>query len=189
MTMMNILASNARMALLHSTRGTVPSMRSDLFAISAQLNFNPVSQKHHTPAPSARLVSHFTVQPQLDAARFPVPTGGFVEQVSPAIIDRTGRLHVGGRTMRASLRRMSFAAAAVIAIAGGTTALPSTAQARGWHHGWHGGGWGWGPGFAFGFGGPYYGGPYAYAGDCVMRRRWVINRWGHRAFRWVRVCY
>ena len=93
--------------------------------------------------------------------------------------------------MRASVRRMSIAAAAVIAIAGATTALPSAAQARYWHHGHygHGGGWGWGPGFAFGFGGPYYGGPYAYAGDCVMRRRWVINRWGHRVFRWVRVCY
>ena len=24
---------------------------------------------------------------------------------------------------------------------------------------------------------------------CVMRRRVVINRWGHRVWRWVRVCY
>jgi hypothetical protein len=110
-----------------------------------------------------------------------------MEQVSLATIDRTGRLHVEEGTMRASFRRLSIAAAAAIAVAGATTVLPSTAQARYWHHGWHGGGWG--PGFAFGFGGPYYGGPYAYAGDCVMRRRWVINRWGHRVFRWVRVCY
>ena len=37
---------------------------------------------------------------------------------------------------------------------------------------------------------PNYGGPYsAYGGDCVMRRRWVINRWGHRVLRWTRVCY
>ena len=69
--------------------------------------------------------------------------------------------------------------------------------------GWRGGGWGWGvgPGFAlglglgalgaapyYGYGGPYYG-SYAYGGDCVMRRRPVINRWGHRVWRWVRVCY
>jgi hypothetical protein len=29
------------------------------------------------------------------------------------------------------------------------------------------------------YGGPYYG-AYAYGGNCVMRRRPVINRWGHR---------
>ena len=97
--------------------------------------------------------------------------------------------------MRASLRRVVLAAAAIIAI----SALPGTAEAR-WHGGWHGhggwGGFGWGfaPGFALGFGAPYYGGYYggpyyAYGGDCVMRRRWVINRWGHRVWRWTRVCY
>jgi len=79
-------------------------------------------------------------------------------------------------------------------------ALPGTAEARwhggGWHGGWHGHGrWGgFGSGFAIGFGAPYYGGYYggpyyAYEGDCVMRRRWVINRWGHRVLRWTRVCY
>ena len=62
----------------------------------------------------------------------------------------------------------------------------------GW--GWRGFGWGFAPGFAIGFGAPYYGGfyggpYYAYGGDCVMRRRWVINRWGHRVLRWTRVCY
>jgi hypothetical protein len=85
--------------------------------------------------------------------------------------------------------------------------LPTAAQAQHWHGGgghWHGGGFGWGfaPGFAlglgvgaapyYGYGGPYgygYGGPYAYAGDCVMRRRWVINAYGQRVFRWTRVCY
>ena len=63
-------------------------------------------------------------------------------------------------------------------------------------HGWGWGGFGWGfaPGFAIGFGAPYYGGYYggpysAYGGDCVMRRRWVINRWGHRVLRWTRACY
>ena len=79
---------------------------------------------------------------------------------------------------------------------------PGSAEARwhggGWHGhgGWGGGGFGWGfaPGFAIGFGAPYYGGYYggpyyAYGGDCVMRRRWVINRWGHRVLRWTRVCY
>ena len=76
-----------------------------------------------------------------------------------------------------------------------------TADAQRWRGGgWRGGGWGWGvgPGFALGlglgaapyyaYGGPYYG-SYAYGGDCVMRRRAVINRWGHRVWRWVRVCY
>lgn len=116
--------------------------------------------------------------------------------------------------MRTSLRRAVTALAAAVAITAATAALPGTAQARwhggwhgggwhggGWHGGWRGGGWGWrgfgwgfAPGFAIGFGAPYvggfYGGPYyAYGGDCVMRRRWVINRWGHRVLRWTRVCY
>lgn len=102
--------------------------------------------------------------------------------------------------MRTSLRRIATAAVAVIAVGAATAALPGTAEAR-WHGGWrgHGGwgsggfGWGFAPGFAVGFGAPYYGGyyggPYAYGGDCVMRRRWVINRWGHRVWRWTRVCY
>jgi hypothetical protein len=86
--------------------------------------------------------------------------------------------------------------------------LPSTADARWgghWHGGgghWHGGwgGWGWGLGtglavglaaapFYGGYGyGPYYG-AYGYGGDCAMQRRWVVNRWGYRVLRWVRVCY
>jgi len=118
--------------------------------------------------------------------------------------------------MHAALRKMAIVAAAVVTIAGTTTALPSAAQAQRWHGGgwhgggWHGGGWrggrgwGWG-GFGLGFGtglalagpgwgwgwGPgwYGGGPYAFAGNCVMRRRWVINQWGHHVWRWVRVCY
>lgn len=111
--------------------------------------------------------------------------------------------------MRAALRKIAIAAAAAVTIVGATAALPTTADAGwhgggwhggGWHGGgWRGGGWGWGfaPGFALGlglgaapyyaYGGPYYG-AYAY-GDCVMRRRAVINRWGHRVWRWVRVCY
>ena len=112
--------------------------------------------------------------------------------------------------MRTSLRRIVTAVAAAVVITAATAALPDTAQARwhggGWHGGWRGGGWrgggwgwrgfGWGfaPGFAIGFGAPYvggfYGGPYyGYGGDCVLRRRWVINRWGHRVLRWTRVCY
>jgi hypothetical protein len=101
--------------------------------------------------------------------------------------------------MRTSLRRIVMAAAAVIAVGTATVALPGAAEAR-WHGGWrgHGGwggfGWGFAPGFAIGVGAPYYGGYYggpyyAYGGDCVMRRRWVINRWGHRVLRWTRVCY
>ena len=90
--------------------------------------------------------------------------------------------------MRTSLRRIVMAAAAVIAVGTSTVALPGAAEAR-WHGGWrgHGGwggfGWGFAPGFAIGVGAPYYGGYYggpyyAYGGDCVIRRRWVINRWG-----------
>src|SRR6185437_637137 len=44
MTRMNVLAKIARMALLHSTRGIVPRHAAGLFAISAQLNRNPVSR-------------------------------------------------------------------------------------------------------------------------------------------------
>ena len=110
--------------------------------------------------------------------------------------------------MPTSPRRIVMVTAAVIAVGAATAALPSTAEARwhgggwhggGWYGGWHGrGGWGWGgfgwgfaPGFAIGFGAPYWGGGpyYAYGGDCVMRRRWVINRGGHRVLRWARVCY
>jgi hypothetical protein len=99
-------------------------------------------------------------------------------------------------TMCTALRRMAITATAVATIAGATLALPTTSDATwggwhggGWHGGgWRGGGWGWGvgPGFALGlglgaapyyaYGGPYYG-SYAYGGDCVMRRRAVINRW------------
>jgi hypothetical protein len=107
-------------------------------------------------------------------------------------------------SMRSSFKKIGIAAAAAIAIAGATVALPGAAEARGghgghWHGGgghWHGGGFGWGfaPGFALGFGAPYYGGgyydgPYAYGGDCVMRRRWVYDGYGHRVLRWRRVCY
>jgi hypothetical protein len=101
-----------------------------------------------------------------------------------------------------------MAAATVIVVGTATAALSGTAEARwhgggwhggGWHGGWGRGGWGWGgfgwgfaPGFAIGVGAPYWGwgGPsYAYGGDCVLRRRWVINRWGHRVLRWTRVCF
>jgi hypothetical protein len=45
--------------------------------------------------------------------------------------------------------------------------------------------------------GGYYGGPYAYdygydnayAGECYIRRYWVINRYGHRVLRRGQVCY
>jgi len=109
--------------------------------------------------------------------------------------------------MRALLRKIGIAAATAVAITGITAALPNAANAQHWHGGggrWHGGGggfgWGLGTGLALGFGAPYYGGyygpyaydyggPYAYAGDCVMRRRWVIDGYGRRVLRWTRVCY
>ena len=111
--------------------------------------------------------------------------------------------------MRAALRKTVISAAAMLVIVGATVALPGTADARwGGHGGWRGGGWGWGgvglglgtglalglaagPGWGYyspyGYG-PYYG-AYGYGGDCVMRRRWVVNRFGHRVLRWVRTCY
>jgi len=104
--------------------------------------------------------------------------------------------------MRAALRKTVIATAATLAIVGATVAVPGSADARwGGHGGWRGG-WGWGgvglglgtglalglaAGPAWGYG-PYYG-AYAYGGDCVMRRRWVVNRFGQRVWRWVRVCY
>jgi hypothetical protein len=118
--------------------------------------------------------------------------------------------------MRTSFRRIAMATLAVVTIGTATATLTGTAEARwhgggwhgggwhgggwhgGWNRGWRRGGWGWGgfgwgfaPGFAIGFGAPFYGGGpyYAYGGDCVMRRRWVINRWGHRVLRWTRVCF
>ena len=105
--------------------------------------------------------------------------------------------------MRTPLRKIAIAIAAAVTIVGTTAALPTAADAA-WHghgghwHGggghWHGGGWDFGTGLALGFGAPYYGGyyaydPYPYDGGCAMRRRPVINRYGHRVWRWVRVCY
>jgi|SRR6476646_2963251 len=113
--------------------------------------------------------------------------------------------------MAMRLRNIGIALAATIAL-GFATAAPASAQ-----HGWggHGGGhWGhgghWGGGFGPGFVGglalgavagyPYYGysyGPYAaYGYDgfyddglvCYLRRHVVINRWGERIVRRVRVC-
>src|SRR5690348_5171449 len=120
--------------------------------------------------------------------------------------------------MRAVFRKFVIAAAIAVAAIATTAVLPGTAQARwgggyhGGHYGghWHGGGWGWGgfgwglgTGLALGWGAPYYGGYYggyypyggyyAYGpgayGDCYVRRRWVINRYGHRVLRRVTVCY
>lgn len=89
-----------------------------------------------------------------------------------------------------TLRNIGLAVAATVAIAGAAigTSAPAMAQYR--HHHWHGGGWGpgFGAGLAFGAA-PYYyrGGPYAY-GDCYIRRQVVINRFGERIVRRVRVC-
>jgi len=90
--------------------------------------------------------------------------------------------------MRTSLRRIAMAASAVIAVGAATAALPDTVGA--------------GAGSA---GAsrlvlrsasvpPTTVGTMAAripptGGDCVMRRRWVINRWGHRVLRWTRACY
>lgn len=113
--------------------------------------------------------------------------------------------------MRTGVRRLAFAAVAAMMIVSG---MPAAVSAQDYHGGWHGGGgdhwrgggnwhgdhdWhgGWGgfglgllPGFLFGYGvAHYYAPPPAYGPDCVLRRRWLINRWGYRVLRWVRICY
>jgi hypothetical protein len=49
--------------------------------------------------------------------------------------------------MRDKLRKLGFATAMMIAVAGTTVALPDSAHAR-WGGGWHGGGWHGGDGVA-----------------------------------------
>src|SRR3569833_1764595 len=102
------------------------------------------------------------------------------------------------------IRNLGIALAATVAL-GLATAAPASAQH--WGHHWHGGGWGgFGPGFVGGLalgaavGAPYYGYGYAtyaaygyddgyYGGPaCYVRRHVVINRFGERIVRRVRVC-
>jgi hypothetical protein len=113
--------------------------------------------------------------------------------------------------MHQTLRRFRMTAAALLVVAGSTMALSGAASAQHWHGGgghWGGQGWGWG-GFGLGVGtglalgaAPYYGGyygygpyaydygdgPYSYAGGCYVRRQWVVEGYGRRILRRVRVC-
>lgn len=100
--------------------------------------------------------------------------------------------------MQTPWKRLGVAAVTAVAIVG----FAGSANAQ--HH--HGGGGGFGPGFVGGlaagaiiggapyyggyYDGPYayYGGPYAYGGGCYIERHFVINRFGHRVIRRVRVC-
>jgi hypothetical protein len=100
--------------------------------------------------------------------------------------------------MQTPWKRIGVAAVAALAIVG----FASSANAQ--HN--HSGGGGFGPGFVGGLAagavigsGPYYGGyyggpyaygggPYAYGSGCYIERQVVINRWGHRVIRRVRVC-
>jgi len=80
---------------------------------------------------------------------------------------------------------LKFAKVLAVALTlGGAIALAPTAALAQHHHHWRGGGgWGYGPGFALGFGlgaAPYYGyygGPYAYAGDCGWMRVRTYYGW------------
>ena len=115
------------------------------------------------------------------------------------------------------LGRIGIAALAAATIAG-SVALTTEADARGFG-GFHGGGFPGGgfrggfrggPGFGIGaglaigaLGAGYYGYPYGgygypygayaydadYGGECFLRRRIVIDRFGYRHVRHVRVCY
>ena len=121
-------------------------------------------------------------------------------------------------TMRVDIRRAALVAVAGVALVatGSGSALAAHGGHGGAHsHGGHAfaghgggfhsrrGGEGSGPGFvgglAFGavVGAPYgyYGAPYGYDSyaydsgpDCYLTRQVVINRWGHRVIRRVRVC-
>ena len=103
-----------------------------------------------------------------------------------------------------TIQKYAVAGAAAIALAfaaGAAQARPHGGHFGGHahfgHHGHFGGGFG--PGFVGGLAlgavasGPYYGydyGPYAYdyGPDCYIRRTVVVNRWGHRIVRRIRVC-
>ena len=97
--------------------------------------------------------------------------------------------------MRASLKKIGLAAVMALTVAGTALVTAGSAQAQYRH-----GGGGFGPGFVGGlaagavigggpyYGGGYYGGPYAYGGGCYIERQVVINRFGHRVIRRVRVC-
>jgi|SRR5665811_1099627 hypothetical protein len=99
--------------------------------------------------------------------------------------------------MRASLKKIGLAAVMALTVAGTALVTAGSAQAQ---HGHGYGGGGFGPGFVGGlaagavigggpyYGGGYYGGPYAYGGGCYIERQVVINRFGHRVIRRVRVC-
>jgi hypothetical protein len=75
-----------------------------------------------------------------------------------------------------------------------TATVTSGSRNGGGYGGWGGVGWGLATGLAYG---GYYGGPYAYdygydnayAGECYIRRYWVIYRYGHRVLRRGQVCY
>jgi hypothetical protein len=94
--------------------------------------------------------------------------------------------------MRASLKKIGLAAVMALTVAGTALVTAGSAQAQYRH-----GGGGFGPGFGGGpyYGGGYYGGPYAYGGGpyaygggCYIERQVVINRFGHRVIRRMRVC-
>jgi hypothetical protein len=104
--------------------------------------------------------------------------------------------------MRVSLKKIGLAAVMALTVAGTALVTAGSAQAQYRH-----GGGGFAPGFVGGLaagavigGGPYYGGgyyggpyaygggPYAYGGGCYIERQVVINRFGHRVIRRVRVC-
>src|SRR5665811_2186352 len=99
--------------------------------------------------------------------------------------------------MRASLKKIGLAAVMALTVAGTALVTAGSAQAQ---HGHGYGGGGFGPGFVGGlgagagigggpdYGGRYYGGPYGYGGGCYIERQVVINRFGHRVIRRVRVC-
>src|ERR1022692_2345801 len=115
---------------------------------------------------------------------------------------------MGAFYMRASLKKIGLTAVMALTVAGTALITAGSAQAQ---HGHGYGGGGFGPGFVGGpyYGGGYYGGPYAYGGGpyaygggpyaygggpyaygggCYIERQVVINRFGHRVIRRVRVC-
>lgn len=99
------------------------------------------------------------------------------------------------------MKKLVLAALAAVTIAGSSVAMSGTADAQGFH-----GGRGYGGGYGRGYGGRGYGGfgigagiatglalgAYGanryYADDCWIQRRVVVDQYGRRYVRPVRVC-
>jgi hypothetical protein len=112
--------------------------------------------------------------------------------------------HNKWRVKMLALKKIALTALAAVTITGSSVAMSGAADAQGWHggRGGYGGGYGRGyGGYGRGYGGygigagvvtglalGAYGANRYYAGDCWIQRRVVIDQYGRRHVRPVRVC-